>query len=56
MRTSPREGARTLFVSMARVSPEAAEASIVGLDGRSHLLSELWSERPCVLVFLRHFG
>jgi hypothetical protein len=26
------------------------------LSGASHRLAELWSERPVVLVFLRHFG
>jgi hypothetical protein len=25
-------------------------------DGRPHRLGELWSTRPVVLVFLRHFG
>ena len=25
-------------------------------DGAAHRLGEYWSERPVVLVFLRHFG
>jgi len=27
-----------------------------GTDGGEHRLGDLWSERPVVLVFLRHFG
>jgi hypothetical protein len=25
-------------------------------DGVGHRLGDLWSERPVILVFLRHFG
>ena len=41
---------------MDQVSEAAARAVIRDLDGREHALAELWSDRPAVLVFLRHFG
>jgi len=25
-------------------------------DGKPHRLGDLWSEKPVILVFLRHFG
>jgi hypothetical protein len=27
-----------------------------GADGATHPLGDYWSERPVILVFLRHFG
>jgi hypothetical protein len=27
-----------------------------GADGASHRLGDYWSDRPVVLIFLRHFG
>jgi hypothetical protein len=27
-----------------------------GADGAAHRLGDYWSERPVILVFLRHFG
>lgn len=41
---------------MKQVSPEAAAATVFDLSGQPHALSELWSQRPAALVFLRHFG
>ena len=41
---------------MKQVSPEAAAATVLDLSGQPRALSTLWSERPAVLVFLRHFG
>lgn len=38
------------------IPAEAAGAQLLGLDGSQHTLTELWRERPVVLVFLRHFG
>jgi hypothetical protein len=36
---------------------EALEAvALIGTDGRSHRLGDLWAERPVIAVFLRHFG
>jgi hypothetical protein len=39
-----------------QVSSEAARAVIRDPEGRELELQSLWSERPVVLVFLRHFG
>ena len=33
-----------------------AALSLPDPDGELHPLGELWSEKPIVLVFLRHFG
>jgi hypothetical protein len=41
---------------MVNASPEVASATILDLQGQPHALAELWSQRPAVLVFLRHFG
>jgi hypothetical protein len=37
-------------------SRKATDADIIFSDGSAHRLSELWKERPLLLVFLRHFG
>ena len=34
----------------------APDAQVLGEDDRSVRLSELWTEGPLVLFFLRHFG
>lgn len=39
-----------------RLSSDAMGARVFDLEGRAHPLSELWSLRPSVLVFLRKFG
>jgi len=41
---------------MDRVSPEFAEVEVLDVAGQAHRLRELWSERVCVLVFVRQFG
>lgn len=41
---------------MRQVPSEAAQAIVRDLDGHELELASLWSERPVVLVFLRHFG
>jgi hypothetical protein len=33
-----------------------SKTSLVDDAGEPHRLGELWSDRPIVLVFLRHFG
>jgi len=33
-----------------------SDTSLLDAAGASHRLGDLWSERPIVLVFLRHFG
>lgn len=38
------------------MSVEAARARIRDLEGSELELAELWSERPVVLAFVRHFG
>ncbi|HEY7413514.1 MAG TPA: hypothetical protein VII13_22440 [Vicinamibacteria bacterium] len=43
-------------MSAPRVPEEAAAAVVRDLAGEEHPLRALWSERPAVLVFLRHFG
>ena len=39
-----------------RVGKAAAAAEVEDLEGRRHRLDSLWTERPVVLAFLRHFG
>ncbi len=53
--TSKQKG-RAASASPDQVPNEAARARLLDLDGAEHVLSELWSERPVVLVLLRHFG
>ena len=33
-----------------------AQLTLTSPDGQSVRLADLWSKRPVVLVFLRHFG
>jgi len=33
-----------------------AATELVDPDGNPHRLGEFWTERPAVLLFLRHFG
>jgi hypothetical protein len=47
---------RLALARMELAGEAVAQAVIRDLDGRSLPLGELWSERPVVLVFLRHFG
>jgi hypothetical protein len=35
---------------------KAIDAEVLFSDGSSRRLSELWSKKPLLLVFLRHFG
>ena len=40
-------------------SVDATRLSMIelqGADGATHRLGDYWSERPVILVFLRHFG
>jgi hypothetical protein len=41
---------------MNRVSAELGDVEVRDSEGRPHRLRELWANRPCVLVFVRHFG
>lgn len=41
---------------MDRIDEAAACARIRDLEGGEHELRELWSARPAVVAFLRHFG
>jgi peroxiredoxin len=43
-------------VSLLRVGEPAPDATLLGADEAPLRLSELWSEGPLVLIFLRHFG
>jgi hypothetical protein len=36
--------------------PTLSSLSLSAPDGTRHTLGDLWSARPIVLVFLRHFG
>jgi peroxiredoxin len=38
------------------MTPEFGEAEVRDAAGRSLRLREVWAQRPCVLVFVRHFG
>jgi hypothetical protein len=33
-----------------------ATIRLEGADGETHRLGDYWSDRPVILVFLRHFG
>lgn len=35
---------------------QAGDSRVTLTDGSERLLSELWQDRPLVLVFLRHLG
>jgi hypothetical protein len=50
------DGVRLALAAMDLAGDPAAKALIRDLDGQPHALGELWSDRPAVLVFLRHFG
>jgi len=41
---------------MHRASEEFGDVEVRDPDGGVHRLRELWAERPCVIVFVRHFG
>jgi peroxiredoxin len=38
------------------LNPEFGEVEAQDADGRTLRLREVWSQRPCALVFVRHFG
>lgn len=38
------------------IDPRFAALSLTGADGTAVRLGELWAERTCALVFIRHFG
>jgi hypothetical protein len=38
------------------VGSAAPEFTYTGADGATHRLSELWAERPALVLWLRHFG
>jgi hypothetical protein len=38
------------------VPPELANAAVTAEDGSTVRLGSLWSDRPIVLAFVRHFG
>lgn len=35
---------------------QLASHVVIDPDGAEHRLGDLWTERPAVLLFLRHFG
>ncbi len=49
-------GTALAAASADRIPADAARAQLLDLDGGEHTLAELWTDRPVVLVFLRHFG
>jgi peroxiredoxin len=38
------------------MSTRLGDLEVLDVDGRPHRLGEAWAERPCALVFVRHFG
>ncbi|MEM9554688.1 MAG: hypothetical protein AAGC60_10545 [Acidobacteriota bacterium] len=38
------------------VSAALRDATVLDVDGDTVRLGDLWSERPAVLVFVRHYG
>jgi hypothetical protein len=41
---------------MERISREFEEVEVRDGSGRTLHLREAWAERPCVVLFVRHFG
>lgn len=41
---------------MDRISRELEEVEVQDDSGRRLPLREAWAERPCVVLFVRHFG
>lgn len=41
---------------MTHIDPALADATVLDASGAPRPLGALWSERPAVVVFLRHFG
>ena len=35
---------------------QLADIQLNGVDGHQHRLGDYWSDKPIVVVFLRHFG
>jgi peroxiredoxin len=43
-------------MAIIKKDKKAPDAEIVLSDGKKQRLSDLWKEKPLLLVFLRHFG
>ncbi|HET6812375.1 MAG TPA: hypothetical protein VFH50_15340 [Acidimicrobiales bacterium] len=57
IRLVPELTGRTLTDTVPAMDLEALQAlELTGADGGAHRLEDLWSHRPVILVFLRHFG
>lgn len=41
---------------MTSVAHRLADIEVLDLDGRAISVGTAWSERPALLVFIRHFG
>ncbi len=41
---------------MKRVSQALSDVRVVDLDGQPHQMAEIWSKKPTLIVFVRHFG
>jgi len=41
---------------MDRISPELEEVEVQDGFGRRLPLREAWAQRPCIVLFVRHFG
>jgi len=39
-----------------QVHSEFGEVEVLDVDEKPHRLGEVWERRPCVLIFVRHFG
>ena len=38
------------------IARELSDATVLDLEGRPFRLGTLWSDRPAVVAFVRHFG
>jgi hypothetical protein len=56
-RLVPEITAGTITDTVPGMDLERLEAlELTGADGATHRLGDLWSRRPVILVYLRHFG
>jgi hypothetical protein len=56
-RRVPELTAGTITDTVPVMDLERLEAlELTGADGATHRLGDLWSRRPVILVYLRHFG
>ena len=38
------------------IAANLADLTVLGIDGNAQRLGDLWSDRPALIAFVRHFG